>query len=134
MSLSQYSRCIYISVAPAIEAKINHALKSFHQYLPEFCNDSFFISPCTKEEILDIISMFNNNKVTRTNSIPLKIIKLVKNSIPGHLSDIYNTSFSSGIFPEKLKIAKVTPIFKKGSKLQCSNYRPISLVSNLDKI
>ena len=49
-------------------------------------------------------------------------------------SIIFNTSFATGIFPEKLKVAKVIPIHKKDSKLECSNYRPISLLSNIDKI
>ena len=34
----------------------------------------------------------------------------------------------------KLKVAEVIPIHKKNSKLECSNYRPISLLSNIDKI
>ena len=64
----------------------------------------------------------------------MKILKLAKQPNSNHLSKILNLSFSSGIFPERLKTAKVTPIFKKGSKLECSNYRPISLLFNLDKI
>ena len=36
--------------------------------------------------------------------------------------------------PDNLKIAEVVPIFKKGSRLKASNYRPISLLSNLNKI
>ena len=33
-----------------------------------------------------------------------------------------------------MKIAKITPVDKKGSKLECANYRPITLLSYLDKI
>ena len=47
---------------------------------------------------------------------------------------IYNLSFTTGIFPDSLKIAKVTPVYKKGSKLECATYRPIILLSNIDKI
>ena len=43
-------------------------------------------------------------------------------------------SFESGRHPEKLKIAKAIPTFKKGSNLKASNYRPISLLSNINKI
>ena len=50
------------------------------------------------------------------------------------LSEIINLSFSHGIFPDKLKIAKVIPIFKKGDQLECNNYRPISLLSNISKV
>src|SRR6188768_3865486 len=47
---------------------------------------------------------------------------------------IYNLSINAGIFPDKLKIAKVIPIFKKGDKSEISNYRPISLLSVFSKV
>ena len=37
------------------------------------------------------------------------------------------------VFPLVLKTAKVV-VFQKDSKLDCSNYRPISLLSNIEKI
>ena len=43
-------------------------------------------------------------------------------------------SFLSGHFPSVLKIAKVIPIHKKQSKVDYANYRPISLLSNIEKI
>ena len=43
-------------------------------------------------------------------------------------------SFNTGTHPELLKIAKTIPVFKKGSRMTVSNYRPISLLSNLNKI
>ena len=58
---------------------------------------------------------------------------MVKNGIAKPLSDIINLSFSTG--PSKLqKTANVIHIFKKDSSLECGNYRPISLLSNTDKI
>ena len=45
-----------------------------------------------------------------------------------------NLSFTTDIFRDSLKIAKVTPVYKKGSKLECANYRRITLMSNLYKI
>ena len=68
------------------------------------------------------------------NSIPTSILKLVQNEISVPLSHIFNLSFSPGIHPEKLRTSKTTPIFKKGSRLAACNYRPISLLSNLNKI
>ena len=47
---------------------------------------------------------------------------------------IFLISFSSEISPTPLKTAKVIPIHKKDSKLECSNYRPIALLSSIDKI
>ena len=45
-----------------------------------------------------------------------------------------NQSLYTGIFPEKLKIAKVTPLFKHGEKNLTENYRPISLLASISKI
>ena len=39
-----------------------------------------------------------------------------------------------GVFPSVLKTAEVVPVFKKDSKLYYSNYRPVSLLSNIEKI
>ena len=51
------------------------------------------------------------------------------------LTDIFNKSISSAIFPKDWKKALVTPIFKgKGSKHDPTNYRPISVTSTLSKI
>ena len=50
------------------------------------------------------------------------------------MADLFNLSFMTGVFPSVLKTAKVVPVFKKDSKLDYSNYRPISLLSNVEKI
>ena len=50
------------------------------------------------------------------------------------LTDIVNTSFIDGVFPNQLKLAKVVPIHKGNSKTDVSNYRPISLLSSFSKI
>ena len=50
------------------------------------------------------------------------------------LTHIFNSSFSSGVFPDGMKISKVIPVFKKGNVEELSNYRPISLLSTFSKI
>ena len=50
------------------------------------------------------------------------------------LANIYNASLESGNFPDKLKIAKVTPIHKKGDLRDVSNYRPISVLPVFSKL
>ena len=50
------------------------------------------------------------------------------------MADLFNLSFTTGVFPSVLKTPKVVPVFKKDSKLDYSNYRPISLLSNIEKI
>ena len=91
------------------------------------------MTPTDKNEI-PLISSLDSHKLSGPNSIPVKILKLLKNDISQQLSDIFNMSFSTGQFPSVLKIAKVIPIHKKQSRVDYTNYRPISLLSNIEKI
>ena len=83
---------------------------------------------------MQITSSLNSNKSVGRNSIPAKILKLLKNDIFSQLADIFNISFSTGVCPTILKVAKVVLVYKKDSKLDFSNYWPISLLSNIEKI
>ena len=61
------------------------------------------------------------------------MIFLLKNEILKQLAGFFNLSFTTGVFPSVLKTTKVVPLFKKNSKLDYSNYCPISLLSNIEK-
>ena len=50
------------------------------------------------------------------------------------LAKVYTLSLNSGLIPNDWKIANVTPLFKKSSKCECKNYRPVSLTSILCNI
>ena len=50
------------------------------------------------------------------------------------ISDLFNLCVETGVFPDDMKVAEVIPIFKQDSKINCSNYRPISLLSSFSKI
>ena len=60
-------------------------------------------------------------------------IKELNNDISLQMANIFNLSVVTGVFLSALKLAKAIPIFKKESKLTCSSYRPIYLISNLGK-
>ena len=64
----------------------------------------------------------------------MKIVKYFIYSIADPLCFIFNNSFTKGIFPISLKIAKIVPIFKSGDKADIKNYRPILLLSVFSKI
>ena len=80
-----------------------------------------------------VTSSLNSNKSCGPNSIPTKVLHLLQDQISNHLATVCNLSFSTGVFPAILKTAKVITIHKRNSKLEVSNYRPISLLSNIDK-
>ena len=122
----------FISIAAKTKESIKYTHKRFSNFHKNRSDDSFFLSCTDKYEIINIISSLDSNKSTRPNSIPTKLFKLLKNYISIQLFDISNVSFSTGV-RVVIKTAKVVPIYKKQSKLDYSNYRPISLLSNLEK-
>ena len=124
---------LFTSVAEIVHSKIKFSNKSFKKFLSSEINDSFLITSTNKEEIYKIITSPNSNKSCGPNSIPTKVLHLLQDQISNHLATVCNLSFSTGVFPAILKTAKVITIHKRNSKLEVSNYRPISLLSNIDK-
>ena len=59
---------------------------------------------------------------------------MLKNDISEQFANLFNISFTTGTLLTLLKTAKVVPIHKKDFKSSFTNYRPASLLSNLDKI
>ena len=95
---------------------------------------SFFFGETDPEEINQLISELNEKTAVRKNDIEIKYYKIAKSVISPIISKMINKCISQGSFPNCLKIAQVIPVYKKGSKTNCSNYRPISLLSPLSKI
>ena len=62
------------------------------------------------------------------DGLSVKLLKLIKDDVASSITLIINQSFQSGIFPDKLKIAKVIPIFKKDDSAKLDNYRPIYIL------
>ena len=61
-------------------------------------------------------------------------MKLLKDDISSELYEIFSISFYSAVFSSILKTAKVITVHNKDSKLDFSNYRPILLSSDIEKI
>ena len=133
MEISDIFNNYFSSIATKTKLNISFSHKHFSDFPKNRSNISFFVSPTDKTEIEDVISSLDSNRSVGPNSIPTKILKFRKDDISSQLSEIFTTSFSSGVFPSILKTAKVIPVHKKDSKLDFSNYRPISLLSNIEK-
>ena len=125
----------YTSIADDILQKRKYdGRKHFSDYMGAPFEKSFAAYPCDNTEVGNIITSLSPRKSYGPNSIPVTVLHLLKNDISHPLSIIFNLSFSTGTHPDLLKIAKTITIHKKGSKLEVGNYRPISLLSNINKI
>ena len=126
----------FSSIAKKLQNNIYDNGQDFKMYLENRNEYNFFINPTDKVEIINIINnSINLNKAYGPHSIPTDILHQIKLIVAPPLAEIINLSFEKGRYIEDLKISKTTPIFKdKGSNLNCINYRPISLLSNINKI
>ena len=93
-----------------------------------------YVIPTTSDEILKICFILKYSKSAGFDHFSPKAIKVIIYIIAQPLCDIFNKSPSTGIFPSKLKIAKVTPIYKSEDRSKVNNYRPISVLPILSKI
>ena len=106
----------------------------FLSYLKNPCLSSIYLQPVSPQETCTIINSLKQNKANGHDDILPYFLKIAAPSIALPLSMILNCCLSNGIFPSKLKLAKVIPVFKKGAPDQLNNYRPISLLPSLSKI
>ena len=63
-----------------------------------------------------------------------ELLKILSPAISETLSNIFNESFALAVFPDHIKLAMITPIFKGGSKLDVSNYRPVLVLPAISKV
>ena len=90
-------------------------------------------TPVTTKEISEIIKSLKWKNSHGYDEIRVRILKISLPFIISPLAYICNKS-STGIFPMQLKYSQINPIFKKGSKTDISNYRPISLLTSFLKV
>lgn len=98
------------------------------------CSKSIFFEPTDCNEINNIILSLKRNTAPGHDNISMLDLINIKDYILNILVQLINEALSTGVFPSDLKISKICPIYKSGSKTQLNNYRPISIVSVLSKI
>ena len=104
---------------------------SFEDYLSSTNERSIYLEDTTPEELHDIIKEFDNNK---SSDIPVRIVKRSAHIICPYLTKYFNYFMREGVFPENLKVGKVTPVYKKDNPEDPGNYRPVSTLPIFGKI
>ena len=92
-------------------------------------SNTFYFDPIIPQEVESEIITLPESKAYGLYSSPVKLLKLARSFISLPLAEIFNQSILTGIYPAKLKLAKVVPVFKDDDDTLPENYRPISLLS-----
>ena len=89
---------------------------------------SFLCAPTAPTEIINIVKSGNSSKSSGVDNIDPYVVQKIIPHIANQLAHVFNKSLQTGIVPDKLKIAKVIPLYKNDNPEQFKNYRPISIL------
>ena len=123
----------FVNIGRNISANAQTTQTTVDSFTDHPANVSLYLANTSDLEIENSVKMMKI-PASGYDEIPVKVLKYVITIISPVLTFIINLSFRTGIFPDKLKIARVTPIFKSGDPNDVNNFRPVSVLSILSKI
>ena len=125
----------FTNIGRNLAENINYSGDKNHSYyLKTYHNKIFKFKEIEQENIKTVINSLTNKSSVGIDGISTILLKCIAPSIIKPLTLITNQIMKTGIFPNKLKLAKVIPIYKKDDPTQVTNYRPISLLPVLSKV
>ena len=108
---------------------------NFKSFLTKVITTEFKFKEMDENDVIKEIAALADKSSCGYDELSSILLKKIANSIKPILTLIINQSLYTGIFPTKLKLAKVIPLFKnKGDCHLFDNYRPISLLPTISKI
>ena len=125
----------FINIGKNLADKIQ-STSTYQNYLfkAKTTSNNFCFETISSGDVFKLLNGLKTNKATGLDNIPARILKLAAPSISDSLAYLFNLSLTTGKVPSEWKRAKVSAIFKKGSKLDIGNYRPISVLPVISKI
>ena len=124
----------FSSIGDQLATDIPEVNTTFSDYLDPPLQNSFYFDPIIPQEIETEISLLPYNKALGLYSTPVKLLKLAKSAISIPLTEIFNKSVLTGVYPSKLKHAKVIPVYKGEDETLPENCRPITLLSIYNRL
>jgi hypothetical protein len=125
--------CFFTNLGPETVKSIPQSASSHMKFVLPVAN-TFFSFEVTHNELFNVVTSLPSKTSSGFDKLSTRNLKLIFPYISDTVLKIVNKSFRTGIFPDILKIARVIPIHKGGSKDKLINYRPISVLSSFSKI
>ena len=132
-SIANAFNAYFVNIGPTLASKIPDLGINYRNFMPHQNNMSFFLSPVNDSEVKNIIAQLKDGAPGK-DGIMSEGLKCISDHIATPLSRLTNLSFSQGVFPNDLKVALVSPLYKAKDPMTFSNYRPISLLPLFSKI
>ncbi|XP_065639571.1 uncharacterized protein LOC136072316 [Hydra vulgaris] len=131
--ISEKFNSFFVNIGPNLASKIHCPNNSFETYLTSV-NSELIFKELKIDEFENAINSIKINKSPGVDDISSNIVANVSSQIRKPIFEIFKSSIKTGTVPDKLKVAKIIPIFKTGETFQINNYRPISILPIFSKI
>lgn len=129
---NEYFSSVGNKLADSIKSFPNDNINKYNTL--NYCSNTMFLYPTNELEVQAVISKLNVSKGSGHDGIHPKLVKHCTSAIVPIFTVIVNKIFCTGIYPDRLKMACVTPVFKGGCKTDPNCYRPISILPVFNKI
>ena len=143
LSVCNHVNKFFTSVASDLTSKLpnvsndfgvgSDSFEGFYESKGVKSND-FELKYVDEDFIYDELSKLNIHKAVGLDDIAPQFLRDGAKQLAPIITHLVNLSIDSGTVPQDLKLAKVIPLFKKNSRLEVGNYRPVSLLSIVSKI
>ena len=124
----------FVLKGPKLASKLPPSNKSALENMMPRVNDSITNIILKTPAVRKRINELKTNKAAGYDNISAKMLKWLVDVIAPLLTQVFNKYLSIGKYPDLFKIAKVTALHKGGEKINCENYRPISVLPQLNQI
>ena len=110
-------------------------MNSVHEYYKNIeLEDNFNLTLTKEKKVLEVFQCIKISKAAGIDRISGRLLKDGTSILAKSIAKLCNISISSGLFASDCKIAKLKPLYKKGSKTNPENFRLISLLPLISKV
>ncbi len=96
--------------------------------------NEFSFETVTDDYVLKCLQKIKCNKATGFDDLPPKAIQMCSYELTGMFTNVINHSITTSVFPDDMKKAEISPIYKKKNDMMKDNYRPVSILAILAKV
>ena len=125
----------FANIGQKLADKISPSKKiNIEMFLKKEISSSFKFKITDIEYNKKVLNKLRSKPSAGYDGISVILLKFLSPALLPSLTLIINQSLVTGLFPNKLKLAKVVPLFKKGDDKIVDNYRPLSLLPSISKL
>ena len=124
----------FVQKGPSLASKLPNSNRNILDSMGPRNQHKMTFRETTTVEVVNIGNDLNDKMSTGSDNIPSVLLKWCLHIIAPILAEIFNAFVKLGSYPDTLKIAKVTPLHKKGDKDVIDNFRSISILTQINKI